>query len=76
MTKKEFLENIVEELEIEGIELSFDTNVKDIEEWDSLATLSLIAFADSSFSKKITGNDVSKIIKIQDLVDLLGIELA
>jgi len=68
MTKKELLEKIAEALETETV-LSEDTDITDIEEWDSLSSLSIIALFDELFSHKINRSQLNNIKTIKDLID-------
>ena len=49
--------------------LNANTVFRDLEEWDSLTALSLIAMVDEEYSLKLTGDDIKKSISIQDLFD-------
>tara|TARA_B110001454_G_scaffold198953_1_gene203413 strand:+ start:2203 stop:2430 length:228 start_codon:yes stop_codon:yes gene_type:complete len=42
------------------------TNLEDLN-WDSLAMINLITFANKKFKKRIVGNDISSLSTIQDL---------
>lgn len=73
MKKSEFYDVLMETLEIESVE-SIDTStlLTDLEEYDSLAVLSLIAMIDEHFGKRIPGTDFYKITTVQSLMDLIG----
>jgi acyl carrier protein len=74
MTKNELLGKIAEALETE-IVLSGDTNILDIEEWDSLSSLSIIALFDELFSHKINRSQLNNIKTIKDLIDPIAEQL-
>lgn len=74
MTKIELLEKIAEALETE-IVLSEDTIITDIEEWDSLSSLSIIALFDELFSYKINRSQLNNIKTIMDLIDPVAEQL-
>ena len=74
MTKIELLEKIAEALETE-IVLSENTNITDIEEWDSLSSLSIIALFDELFSYKINRSQLNNIKTIKDLIDPVAEQL-
>jgi len=63
-----FLKQIKEILEIEERELSFDEPFRDIESWDSLALLSVIAMIDDEFDVIIKGNQFKELITLNDVV--------
>jgi acyl carrier protein len=46
-----------------------DTIFRDLEEWDSLIALSLIAMADEEYSVKLTGDDIKTSVTLKDLFD-------
>jgi acyl carrier protein len=49
--------------------ISENTIFRDLEEWDSLTALSLIAMADEEYSIKLTGDDIKKAITINDIFE-------
>lgn len=58
MTKSEFLAALQDMLQTDA-ELSADTPLAGLEEWDSLAFMVVIAFFDKNFGKKLTFEDLS-----------------
>ena len=59
MELKNFLENFAEILEDTDASLvSETTDFKNLEEWDSMVALSLIAMVDDEYSVKLTGDDI------------------
>lgn len=74
MNREEFLEKIKEILSCDSGEiLSFDSNLIDIEEWDSISIISTVAFLDSYFNKKVTVSDLQNVDTIEDLAKIAGI---
>lgn len=73
MKKHEFLEKLQEELE-EDETLTVDTNLKSLESYDSLALLTIIAFVDENFDKKIEAKHFKDITTVQDLMNIIGTE--
>ena len=71
MNKKEFLNNLEEILELDANTLSGDEVLMDLEQWDSLAFLSVIAMADENFNIIIQGDKLEKIKTIADLIALV-----
>lgn len=57
MTKSEFISELQEMLQTET-DISGDTNLLELEEWDSLAFMILIAFFDKNFGMRITFEDL------------------
>jgi acyl carrier protein len=52
-----------------------NTIFRDLDEWDSLTALSLIAMADEEYSIKLTGDDIKKSITINDLFETVKSKL-
>ena len=48
-----------------------DTNFRDIEEWDSLIALSIIAMADEEYGVKLTGDDIRNSTTVNDIFEVL-----
>lgn len=71
MNRQEFLDAIAEILELEQGELKGDEKLADLEEWDSLAFLSVIAMADEEFDVVIQGEQLEQITTVNDLVALV-----
>ena len=71
---EDFIKELKEALEIEdeNQEITLETNLKDLEEYDSLSVLSIIAMIDKNFGKQIPSVDFIKITTIKSLMDLIG----
>lgn len=69
MKKDELLEEIKEALQRDE-ELSLDMRLEDLDEWDSLAIISLIALYDDLFSVILTNEELQKCESVDDLVNL------
>ncbi len=74
MQIRNFIEELKEALELEDIEMTEATNLKDLEEYDSLAVLSIIVLIDEKFREKLTDHQLASITTVQSLIDLIGIE--
>ena len=70
MNKKEFLEKIADILDCEQ-EVSMESVLTDIEEWDSLSFVSFLAMANASYGKKVSPADVRAAKTIGDLALLV-----
>ncbi|MDR2236256.1 MAG: phosphopantetheine-binding protein [Chryseobacterium sp.] len=68
-----FLEKLQEELE-EDETLTLDTNLKQLESYDSISLLSVIAFVDENFNKKMDTKQFKDVEKVSDLVAIIGKE--
>ncbi|MDA7710503.1 phosphopantetheine-binding protein [Flavobacteriaceae bacterium] len=68
----EFLNSLKLELEIESVEeLSLETNLSDVDEWDSLGMLVLINFIQSNFNFEVNVEVLKGNLKISDLIKLI-----
>lgn len=72
MTKADFLAQLDEILEYDAGTLKGDEVVKDLEGWDSLATLSFIAMVDEQLNAQLSGAQIGKAVTVNDLVALVG----
>ena len=75
MTIRDFFDKLKEELEFEEeIELSLETRFGDIESYDSMSVMVMIAFIDENFGKKLSSQQFLAIKTGQDLIDQIGLE--
>lgn len=73
MEINEFIEKFAEAIEVEEIDnLTPDTNFRELDEWSSLAALSVIAFADEEFEKDLNANSLRNANTITDLYELIA----
>ncbi len=70
MTKNELVFEIKEILQRDE-ELEFSYKLEDVQEWDSLAIISIIALYDELFGTKVTNKDLKNCEIVQDLVNLV-----
>lgn len=71
MNISDFLLGLQEELEIETA-LSLDTDLKQLEDWDSMAAMLLIGYASNEFNVTLTADDLKGITTIDSLVERIG----
>jgi acyl carrier protein len=70
MDKNVFLTNFAEMLEdTDPALISDETIFRNLDEWDSLTALSLIAMVYEQYTIKLTGEDINNSITIQDLFE-------
>jgi len=72
MTKEEKIALLEDMLELESGALTAETELSSIDEYDSMAKLSLIVLMDDEFSKKLTGEQISAFKTVQDVLDFMG----
>lgn len=56
----------------EPVDISAETRLDSLPEWDSLAALGVIVMFDMEYGKTITGEHLKKAITVQDLYQLLA----
>lgn len=71
MTKEEKIVLLEEMLELEEGTLNEEMVLADIEEWDSMASLSLIVIMDGNFGKKLTGFQIKEFKTIKDILSFM-----
>ncbi len=71
MTNREKIALFEDMLELDEGTITGDTALTDVEEWNSMAKLSLIVLMDEEFSKKLTGNQIKEFKIIQDILDFM-----
>lgn len=71
MTNEEKIALLEDMLELEAGALTPETVLADIDEYDSMAKLSLIVLMDDEFGKKLTGEQIREFKTIQDILDFM-----
>jgi acyl carrier protein len=69
-----FIEILKETIEIESTELTEETNLLSLPEYDSLAVMSLIALIDEHFNQNLTAAKLATISTVKSLIELIGLE--
>lgn len=66
--KNEFIENFKEALEVEeGTTVALEDKFRELEDWDSLARLSVIAMLDEEYDVQIEEEDFEQLVTVEDL---------
>lgn len=72
MNQDEFVQNFANQFdETDASKISMNTNFKDLEEWSSLLSLSIIAMCDEEYDVKIKGDDIKKANTVEDLCNVV-----
>lgn len=71
MTEKEKIAMLEEMLELDEGSLSPETSLESINEWDSVAALSLIVLMDEEFGRQLTGKEIKDLKYINDILSLM-----
>ncbi len=72
MTREEFLIEMQDVLQTEE-DLTFETTLEDLEEWDSLSVMGTMAFLDKRFDIKTTMSDYAAMKTIGDIAAKAGL---
>ena len=71
MTQEEKIALLEDMLELDGGSLTPETELSSIEEYDSMAKLSLIVLMDDEFGKKLTGEQIREFKTVKDILDFM-----
>lgn len=71
MTNEEKIALLEDMLEVDANTLSPETELTAIEEYDSMAKLSLIVLMDDEFGKKLTGEKLREFKTIGDILEFM-----
>ncbi|MEO6177751.1 MAG: phosphopantetheine-binding protein [Flavobacterium circumlabens] len=67
-----FLQNFADLLDdTDATLIKQETVFRDLEEWDSLTALSLIAMADEEYAVKLTGDDIKSSNSLNDIFEII-----
>ncbi|WP_426474905.1 acyl carrier protein [Chryseobacterium balustinum] len=73
MKKNEFIVGLGEELELSQT-LTEDTDLKSLEEWDSMASMLLIGYVSNETGVTITSDDLKEITTVNSLLEKIGMD--
>ena len=72
MTTEKFLENFANLFdETDPSEITLSTEFRNLDEWSSLITLSVIAMADEEYDVKLKGDDIKYAETVEDLYNII-----
>ncbi|MCB5259624.1 MAG: phosphopantetheine-binding protein [Candidatus Cloacimonetes bacterium] len=71
MTTNEFMVQLADLIEIDDA-LSLESNLKDYDEYDSMAIMSLVAFVHKNFGKQFNARQLNQVDTVESLVELIG----
>jgi len=67
-----FVKNFADQFEETDLQLVHaGTKFRDLEEWSSLAAMSIIAMVDEAYKIKLTGDDIRKSNTIEDIFNVI-----
>lgn len=68
MTIEDFIEKFAFAIEVDPTSMQPGTRFKELEVWDSLNTLAIIAMADSEYGVALSGDDIQHSETVSDLM--------
>ena len=72
MTTEKFLENFANLFdETDPSEITLSTEFRNLDDWSSLITLSVIAMADEEYDVKLKGDDIKNAETVEDLYNII-----
>lgn len=71
MTMDKKLALLEEMFEMEEGELKAETALEDLEEWNSMAKLSLIVLMDDECGKTLKSDDIKRFVTVQDILNFM-----
>lgn len=73
MSEAKFVENFLSAVDFqEPVEVTLETELESLPEWDSLAALGVMVMLDAEYEKVITGDDLEKCNTLGDVYKLIG----
>lgn len=72
MTNQEKITMLEEMLELDQGALSEDIVLSELEEWNSMASLSLIVLMDEEFDKTLAGKQIKEFKTVKDILDYMN----
>lgn len=73
MELQDFIEKFAEQFdETDASEIKADTLFQELEEWDSMTAMAIIAFVKTEYGKTVTGREVRSCETVEDLYNLVA----
>ena len=72
MAREKLVSLIEDTLELESGSLKAETKLEDVEAWDSIAVISLIAIVDEHYGKTVSAVDISKFRTVGDILNFVA----
>lgn len=72
MKKEEIVVQLAEYCDFENKGLTLETPLKSIDGYDSMAIMSMIAFADEKFGVKLTAKQINVLSDFNSIIELIG----
>ena len=73
MELQEFIEKFAEQFDDTDVsELNPETEFKELDEWSSLTSMSIIAMVKTHYNNTLTGKEIRSCVTVQDLYNLVS----
>lgn len=73
MELQEFIEKFAEQFDDTDVsELNPETEFKELDEWSSLTSMSIIAMVKTHYNKTLMGKEIRSCVTVQDLYNLVS----
>jgi acyl carrier protein len=69
-----FFEELLECMDIDPVDISETTVFSELEDFDSMAIMSIVAYVDEKFEKTMAAEELKKVKTVKDLMELIGME--
>jgi acyl carrier protein len=70
--EKKFMENFINILDEEpNFKLDSTSKFRDLDEWDSLTALSLIAMLDEEYKVSVSGDQIKNMVTLEDIINVI-----
>ena len=74
MTKSEFINLFITELEIENKNITEDTDLDSLEEWNSMGIMVIVSIISDNFNINLKVDEVRKFKKIKNLIEKIDLK--
>lgn len=73
MELQDFIKNFAEQFdETDASEIKADTLFQELDEWDSMTAMAIIAFVKTEYGKTVTGREIRSCETVEDLYNLVA----
>ena len=74
MKLNDFFIELAEALEMEDVHLKKETDFRELENFDSLSVISIVAFLDKKFGIRLPVEKLRIIVTVNDLIEAIGLD--
>lgn len=74
--RKEFLENIIDAFDCDGLVVFYETNFLKIPQWDSLSLVSIVAMLNCTYDVVVSAEQFRRCETVEDIYQLANSNIA